>query len=128
MTKTAPTPIVAVTHATDKLSLLQMVLDALEATGRIPAEAPTHGFPAYCTRETLEAIRLVHYSSGWVSNVDFDVPSGLGDVIGTPEAYPILTFNQAFSVAASIVCAIVSGSPELPFTLHGNQVIVTALG
>ncbi len=128
MTKTAPTPIATITYATDKLSLLQMVLDALEVTGRIPAKAPAHAYPLYFTRENLEAIRLVQYSSGWIGNVDFDVPAGLGDVIGTPEAYPILTRNQAFASAARIVCEIVCGSPELPFFLVGDHVIVTDLG
>ncbi len=107
--------------------LLQLVLAALVATHRIPAEAPRIGLPDYYHRDNLLDFYLEQKGGKWVGNSGFqNVPSGEPDVIGTPEARPFNTATEAFLAGASILCDIVTGSPELPFFLAGDKLMCAA--
>jgi hypothetical protein len=107
--------------------LLALVLSALEAKNRIPEYRPTLSLPSHFNRDTICEFYLERKPGGWVGNVAFkNVPAGTPDVIGTPEAFPFQTEADAFLAGASIICEIVTGSPELPFFLAGDKLICVA--
>lgn len=104
---------------------LVLIMTALKAKGRIPAQQPASFRPAYLNCDNIEAFYFEQKPcGGWVANVAFrNVPVGQPDILGTPEAYPFETQIEAFMAGASIVCDIVTGSRELPFFFAGNQLI-----
>ena len=108
----------------DGFKALALVMAALKAKGRIPCKKPA-SFPAHLNRDNIEAFYLEQKPcGGWVGNVAFEnVPAGQPDVIGTPEAYPFKTQDEAFMAGAAIVCEIVTGSRELPFFQAGGRLI-----
>ena len=104
---------------------LALVIAALDAKGRIPVLQPASSGPAYFHRDNLDEFYVVQKpGGGWVGNVAFkNVPAGQPDVIGTPEASPYATQEEAFMAGAAIICAIVTGSRELPFFFAGDNLI-----
>ncbi|WP_407496468.1 hypothetical protein [Pseudooceanicola sp. MF1-13] len=110
-------------HASDQLSFMDVVTDALEATGRSMTNddaSPCH--PIY-NRNTILDIYLEETDQGWIGNVGFKVPEGVPDVIG---CRPVTSYQQALESAASVACYIISGSPELPFFFHEGRITVVA--
>ncbi|MDT0684522.1 hypothetical protein RM543_17745 [Roseicyclus sp. F158] len=110
-------------HATP---LLEIILTALEAKERIPDVPPASLAPQF-TRDALLALTIDEVGDGWVANIAFDVPPGHPDTVGTPDAYPLPTRRDAFLAGAMIVCEIVSGSPELPFVVDADQLMVVTV-
>lgn len=106
--------------------LLEIVLTALEAKGRISNVPPAPPTP-HLTRDALLAFTIDEVEGGYVANVAFDVPPGHPDTIGTPDAQPLPTQRDAFLAGAMLICEIVSGAPELPFVVWGNRLMVAAV-
>ena len=121
-------PLRAGDPARPQLTLLQTVLDALRATGRIPPERPQLDLPDHFHRDNLLDFYLEQSGDGWAANISFrHIPPGGPDTLGTPDAFP-LPEQQAFLAGAALVCEIVTGSPELPFFLAGDKLIVVSHG
>lgn len=108
---------------------LDLVLQALKVRGWVPDETPDFGLGNYYVRMNLDALTVERMSGGWVSNIIFKrrdgeradcMTSSLRDVF--PSAAEALVFG------ASVVCEIVTGSPELPFGVAGNRLIMTSYG
>ena len=124
MTRTFPT---IADH--DAGALLDIVIDALDATGRIPATAPDLPFPEHYNRDNIAGLEIEAHPDGWVANVSFGkVPRGEPDSLGTPDATPLPCEREAFLAGAEVVCAIVTGSPELPFFVAGDRLMVVVRG
>ena len=107
---------------TQSPTMLEIVMTALKATGRIPAIAPTTGLGPYFHRDNITDFYLEKHSGRWVANIAFSgVPHGLNNTISTPDAFPLLTERDAFLMGAMLVCELVTGSHGLPFFLAGNK-------
>ena len=109
--------------ADTQLTLLGTILQALEVTGRVPDEQPETGFPHWFTADRIKDFYLEQLGGGWVSTITFrDMPHCLG----SPDAMPYSTPQEAFLHGAGIVCELVTGSRDLPFVIVGNTLVVTA--
>ncbi|KRS12680.1 hypothetical protein RIdsm_05390 (plasmid) [Roseovarius indicus] len=99
-------------------SLLEIVMRALEATGRIPTTQPETGFPDAFTADRVTDFYVEELNGGWVSTVRFrDIPDGLPNALGSPDIMPYREPRDAFLHGAGILCEIVTGSRALPFTM-----------
>lgn len=108
---------------------LQIVLDALRATKRIPCPPPQLGLPAHMHCGNIHHFLVEERVGGWVSNIVFkNVPEGQPDSIGTPDADPFSTQQEAFLAGARTVCLLFTGSPDLPFFIAGEKLICVAYG
>jgi hypothetical protein len=108
---------------------LQIVLDALKATKRIPCPPPQLGLPVHMHRDNILHFLVEEHGGGWVSNIVFEnVPEGQPDSIGTPDAHPFSTQQEAFLAGARTVCLLVTGSPDLPFFLAEGRLTCVAYG
>ena len=68
---------------------LELIRDALTATGRLPCKRPRLGMPAHFTFENMENLHVARHGAGWVANIQFrKVPKGKPDCVGTPDAAP----------------------------------------
>lgn len=106
-------------------SLLDFVMEALRVTGRIPAEAPHLNVPSHLNRDNLDRLCVERHNGGWVANVTFrNVMPGMGNVLGSPDSCPCASEREAFLAGAAIVCLVVTGSEELPFTISGDDLVV----
>lgn len=105
-------------------TLLGIIMKALWVAQAVPAERPSTRFPAHLNRDNMEALNIEERPGGCVANLVFhDTPAGLPDVIGTPEARPLASADEAFLAGAELVCEIVTGSPKLPFVLTQNALV-----
>ena len=111
-----------------EIDLVNFVLCALEEKGRIPFKSPELAYPAQFTRDNIADFCVEQRKGGWVANIVFDVPKGQPDVIGTPDADPFASFQDAFMAGASILCHVVTGSPELPFFQAGDKLMCAFYG
>ena len=112
-----------------RLSLLDIVMQALEVTGRIPTTQPETDFPDAFTADRITDFYVEELNGGWVSTLLFrDIPEGLPDALGSPDIMPYRERRDAFLHGAGILCEIVTGSRELPFTIVGDHLIVAAYG
>ncbi len=107
--------------------LLEIVMTALAATGRIPDKAPRTALPAGFDRNDLRAFTIEQVEGGYIANIEFDVAPGEANTIRTPDAHPLPTHRDAFLVGAGIVCEIVSGSPDLPFLVFDDEIMVVTI-
>lgn len=108
-------------------NLLQLVLDALRAKGRLPCKPPVIDHPTYLRLANMESLYLEQHPGGWVANIGFrNVPKGMPNTIGTSDAAPLPTREAAFMIGAALVCGIATGSCELPFFVAGDQLICVA--
>lgn len=107
--------------------LLEIVMSALEAKWRIPCQTPKTTLPCGFDRNALRAFSIEQVDGGYVANIEFDVASGEANTIGTPDAHPLPTHRDAFLVGAGIVCEIVSGSPDLPFLVFDDEIMVVTV-
>lgn len=113
-------------HAAEP-GMFDIVMTALEATGRIPHLPPQTGLPAHFSRDNVSGLYLEKHAGGWVANLAFrHVPPGLPDTLGTPDAQPFPCEQSAFLAGAALLCHVVTGSHELPFTVVGNRLLVCA--
>jgi hypothetical protein len=109
---------------TTRGTYLDLVLTALNASGRIPRQRPELGLPAYFNRDNLDSLYLEEHPGGWVANIAFrNVPPWAPDTVGTPDAFPFPSRDEAFIAGARIVCQIVTGSTELPFLAANGNLI-----
>lgn len=111
----------------DDTPLLEIVTAALEATQRIPDETPCTPLPSSFDRKVLRALTIEQVDGGYVANIEFEVAPGEPNTIGTPEAQLLPTHRDAFLAGAGIVCAIATGSPELPFLVLDDQLVVVTV-
>ena len=110
-------------------SLLELVLSALEATGRLKSQPPAPDLPPHFNRDNLLELHLDERPDGWVANIEFrEVPPGAPNCIGTPDRFPFEDPSEAFLAGAAIVCQIATSSPDLPFFVSGDQLICVAYG
>lgn len=101
-----------------------LVMAALHAKGRIPCPAPQSDLPPHFDREDIVGFYLEKHPGGWVPNIGFrNVPPGLPNTVGTPDAEPFATESDAFLAGAELLCRIVTGSEELPFFVAGDKLI-----
>lgn len=108
-------------------TLLDIVMQALEVTGRIPDELPETAFPGCFTADRITGFYLEPRNGGWVSTITFrDVPPGMPNCLGSPDAMPYDDPRAAFLHGAGILCEIVTGSRNLPFMVVGDQLVVVA--
>ncbi|OOY02793.1 hypothetical protein [Thioclava sp. F28-4] len=112
---------------TARPNLLEIVMQALEATGRVPAKQPATNFPRHFTADRIDDFYVEPLGNGWVSTITFrDVPAGEQNCLGSPDAFPYDDPRKAFLHGATILCEIATGSRELPFTMVGDKLIVAA--
>lgn len=102
-------------------------MSALEAKQRIPSHPPKTTLPRGFDRDALRAFRIDHVGGGYIANIEFDMAPGEANTIGTPEARPLPTYRDAFLAGATILCEIVTGSPDLPFFLLGDELVVVTV-
>lgn len=115
--------------AVAKPTLLDIVMQALEVTGRIPDDQPETNFPRCFTADRISDFYLEPLNEGWVSTITFrDMPPGMPNSLGSPDEMPHEDPRDAFLHGAGILCEIVTGSRDLPFTVIGNQLVVVAYG
>lgn len=108
---------------------LELIRDALTATGRLPCKRPRLGMPAHFTFENMENLHVERHGAGWVANIQFSkVPKGKPDCVGTPDAAPFKDQEQALMAGMALVCLLATGSPELPFVKVGKTLVVPAYG
>ncbi|MBR9766686.1 MAG: hypothetical protein GYB53_25010 [Rhodobacteraceae bacterium] len=108
-------------------TLLDIVMQALEVTGRIPAKQPRTDFPRWFTTDRIEDFYIEPRNGGWVSTITFrDMPPGMPNCLGSPDEMPYRDRRDAFLHGAGILCEIVTGSRDLPFTVVGDQLVVVA--
>lgn len=107
-----------------RASNLEMIVQALQATGRLPCILPNNRYPAHFTLANIAELHVDPNGSGFAANIEFkNVPPGLPDCVGTPDAMIIPTAELAFLMGAAIVCEIATGSRELPFVFDGTELI-----
>lgn len=108
---------------------LDIILKALEVRDRVPEEAPNLGLGAHYVRENLRHLTLEQMAGGWVANIIFK-PSAdpQKDCMTVHTGTPIASAIDAFLLGASVVCELVSGSDELPFSLIGNKLMMARYG
>lgn len=110
-------------------TILQIVMDALRATQRMPCPPPQLNLPAHMHRGNLLNMLVEEHRGGWVSNIVFEhVPKGQPDSIGTPDAHPYPTQQEAFLAGAKLICLLVTGSQDLPFFISDGKLICVAYG
>lgn len=108
-------------NASSKLTMLDCILDALKATNRTIVKVTRPPLCSYINAGNIADFRLNELPEGWVADIYFrDVPSGQPDAIGTPDAQPFATRAEAFLAGGELL----TGSPELPFKIVGNQLIL----
>ena len=113
----------------DQPSPLEIVMTALEATGRLRNSPPRGYHPAYFHRDNFRELFVEERPDGWVAYITFrDVTPGAPDCAKTPEHAPYDTPFEAFLAGAAVVCEIATGSQELPFILHGDKLICMTYG
>jgi hypothetical protein len=84
-------------------------------------------FEIYMTRDNIEHLYIDEVDGGWVGNITFhNVSPGCPNSIGTPDAQPFPTRQQAFLAGARIVCDLFTGSRDLPFFACGDTLITVA--
>jgi len=114
-------------NSSSELTMLDCILDALKATNRTIRTGPHPFLPLHFTADNLADFRTQKLPGGWVADIYFrDVPRGEPDAIGTPDAHPFKTEQEAFLAGASRLCALLTGSPELPFSIVGGKLVVVA--
>ncbi|RKF12395.1 hypothetical protein D6850_18155 [Roseovarius spongiae] len=125
MTQTT-TPLPAADSPDGEANLLDFVIAALQATGRIPAPRPRTGLPEHLNLDTIRGLHVAPQGGGWGANVVFDAPAGLPNTLGTPDAHPCPTPLDGFLLGAVIVCEVLTGSRKLPFLVVGDRLICAA--
>ncbi len=104
---------------------LDLVLQALEVQGRVPAEAPDLGFGAHFVRDNLEHLTIEQLMGGWIANIIFKPRAGFQkDCITDHTVEPIQSAAEALLLGASYVSEFVSSSRELPFSVIGHKLII----
>ena len=107
--------------------LLDIIMQALGVTGRIPDEQPETAFPGCFTADRITGFYLEPRNGGWVSTITFsDVPPGMPNCLGSPDEMPYEDPRGAFLHGAGILCEIVTGSRDLPFMVVGGQLVMVA--
>ena len=103
-------------------SLLGFVMATLAMSGRLGTPSPTR-HPFFDTYRLVE-LHVVPHNGGYVANLEFDVPVGQPNILGTPDRSPYPTADEAFLAGARIVCEALTGSRDLPFLHTGDHVIM----
>ncbi|MBW6419639.1 hypothetical protein [Celeribacter sp. PS-C1] len=108
---------------------LNIVLEALEQKDLIPAETPDLGLGDYHVRENLDHLTVEKISGGWVANIIFKPRDGKQmDCMTTSMLHPFPNATEALLFGATVVCEIVTGSSDLPFSVAGNKLIMASYG
>ncbi|MEP2985978.1 MAG: hypothetical protein ABJN39_12285 [Sulfitobacter sp.] len=114
-------------NRSSELTMLDCILDALKATNRTIRSEPHPFPPPHFTADNLADFRTKKVPGGWVADIYFRVvPRGEPDAIGTPDAHPFETEQDAFIAGASRLCVLLTGSSELPFSIVGDKLVVVA--
>ena len=100
---------------------------ALKAKWRIPDRAPRTAYPSEFHRDALRSFTIDQVEGGYVANIAFVRTLGEAITIGAPDALPLPTHKDAFLAGARIVCEIVTGSPELPFLVRDDEIVVVTV-
>lgn len=116
-------------------NLYNLVMEALWATHRLPVAATMPepmleiALPESFRPDNIESLVLERIGDGWAACIGFaDIPADEPDAIGIGHTAPYASALEAFLGGASALCALVTGSPELPFLVSGNSFVVMAYG
>ena len=107
--------------------LLDIIMTALHAKWYVPDEAPDMGLPPGFDRDALCALEIQEVDGGYAAIVCFDVSSGQNNAMGLPYERRLPTYREAFLEGARMVCAIVTGSTDLPFSVIGDELMVVSV-
>ncbi|MFG6519458.1 hypothetical protein ACGYLX_18630 [Sulfitobacter sp. 1A13496] len=111
-------------NATGERIMLDYILNALKTANRGIYNIPQPFLPPHMNAQNLADFRLQKMNGGWVADIYFqNVPTGQPDAIGTRDAHPYKTKQEAFLAGAEMLCTLITGTPELPFTALGDQII-----
>jgi hypothetical protein len=109
-----------------ELTLLDCILDAQKAANRAIYTAPLHFSPTPFSAETLTDFGQKHHSGGWVADIYFrDIPAGATKSIETPDAISYERDQDALLTGPRLLCSLLTVSPEVPFMLIGDCLVVT---
>ncbi len=125
MTRTNTTPKADTQHS----NMLEIVTSALSAKGRLKSMRSVmqlgNGLDGY----DIVDFYLEKHPAGWVANIAIDNPvAGAPNTVGTPDASPYPTQRLAFLAGASMLCLLLTGSPELPFIEANGTLLVAGYG
>ncbi len=119
--------------ASELPDLHSLVMGALWANHRLPEPPPwtsfETGLPAAFHPDNIESLSLEEIGDGLTACIGFaDVPADEPNAIGIGHTAPYASALEAFRAGASAFCALATGSPELPFLVSGNSLVVAAYG
>ena len=109
---------------TEDSTMLEIVTYSLLAKGRLDSVRPI-------TQSGCDIVdfQLNRHPAGWVAHITVDNPTAGGPTtILTPDASPLPTKRLAFFAGASLVCELLTGSPEQPFFEANGNLLVAGYG
>ena len=110
-------------------TMLEIVKTALEAKDRMPCQRPMLGLGNNLDHYDVVDLYLEQQPGGWVANIAFQgLPAGEPNTIGTPDASPYPSKQQAFLAGAALLCRLLTGSEELPFIATNDKLMVVGYG
>ncbi len=113
--------------AADAPNMIDIIKDALEAKGRLPAARPK--LPHNPHRHDVSGFHLEARLEGWAAIITFEgVEAGLPNSLGTPDAVIYPSKQEAFMAGAETLCRILTGSTTLPFFVLRDELIVAGYG
>jgi len=96
----------------DGEALLKTILSTLEKkglTGRSSMGARLSAAWRYYGPHNLKALIVTYRNGGWIANLLLhNVPEGQGDVLGTPDACPLPTYEEALKAGLILLCSLLS--------------------
>jgi hypothetical protein len=108
-----------------ELTLLDCILDAQKAANHAIYTAPLSFPPMHFNAQNLADFRPKHHSGGWVADIYFrDVPAGAPELIGVPDALPYERDQDTLLTGPRLLCCLLTVSPEVPFMLIGDCLVV----
>lgn len=125
MTRTKTTP----ATKTELSTMFEIVIYALLAKGRMKSLRPVAEFGNGLGVYDVADFYLVQHPTGWVATIAFDNPTaGAPNTLDTPVASPYPTERLAYYAGASLLCLLLTGSPELPFIESNGKLVVAGYG
>lgn len=117
-----------ITHLTQDITLLDAIIAALAAAGRIPKARPAAlAHQPHMHRDNIDDFVIEMSKRGYIANIYFrEVPKGQPAMAGTPECEAYPTAEMALSAGARILCEIISGSDTLPFPFTEASLLAAA--
>lgn len=117
------------TNPKPDMSFLDVVLTPLMAKGQIPEHTPDVGLAPQFHLENLKAFTIEREDGKWSAVIHVhDAPQGEPTEMVLTPTFPNATALDAFMNGALVLCALVTGLPELPFFRVGNDLMFATYG